>query len=181
MRLPRRGTPVVYYIQAGQTALYKIGLTADLRRGWLTSRPLTPSPCVWRGLLSILMWREEPKGRGPPAPPPDEALKPTPPQDTSEAIGQDIAQCRIPCGHKLLEHFNRIGHGEAHREGLQPGESPLPGEHTRQQLHQTSPGEGESRGSFLEYQVMHQAVIKSAQTTLGQLLSAVVCSLEKWL
>jgi hypothetical protein len=30
-------------------------------------------------------------------------------------------------------------------------------------------------------QVMHQAVIKSAQTTLGQLLSAVVCSLEKWL
>jgi hypothetical protein len=29
--------------------------------------------------------------------------------------------------------------------------------------------------------VMHQAVIKSAQTTLGQLLSAVACGLEKWL
>jgi hypothetical protein len=29
--------------------------------------------------------------------------------------------------------------------------------------------------------VMHQAVIKSAQTTLGQPLSAVACDLEKWL
>src|SRR3712207_377775 len=70
------------------------------------------------------------------AAPPDAALKPTPPQNPSEAIGQDIAPCRESGGQTLLEHFNRIGQCQAapedHREGRQPCEPSPPGEHTRE-------------------------------------------------